>query len=76
MEIAIKAEKKGFSAHIPELHISTQGENLDELVKNMQEAIELYYEEEKNYNKNLLKNGKLYFNMENLKNAIDHKIIA
>jgi hypothetical protein len=42
----------------------------------MQEAIELYYEEEKNYNKNLLKNGKLYFNMENLKNAIDHKIIA
>lgn len=76
MEIAIKAEKKWFSAHIPELHISTQGENLDELVKNMQEAIELYYEEEKNYNKNLLKNGKLYFNMENLKNAIDHKIIA
>jgi hypothetical protein len=42
----------------------------------MQEALELYYDEEKKYNKNLLKSGKLYFNMENLKNAVDYKIIA
>jgi len=76
MEIAIKAEKKWFSAHIPELHISTEGENFDELIKNMQEALELYYEEEKDYNKNLLKTGKLYFNMESLKHAVNHKIIA
>lgn len=42
----------------------------------MQEALELYYEEEKDYNKNLLKTGKLYFNMESLKHAVNHKIIA
>jgi hypothetical protein len=42
----------------------------------MQEALELYYEEEKDYNKNLLKTGKLYFNMENLKNAVNYKITA
>lgn len=76
MEIAIKAETTWFSAYIPELHISTEGENLDELIKNMQEALELYYEEEKDYNKNLLKTGKLYFNMENLKNAVNYKITA
>ncbi len=54
MGIAIKSEKKWFSTHIPELHISTEGETLDEVIKNMQEAIELHYDEEKSYNKILL----------------------
>ena len=76
MEIAITAEKKWFSAHIPELHVSTEGETFDELIKNIQEALELYYEEEKDYNKNILKNWKMYFNMETLKHAVDHKIVA
>lgn len=76
MEIAITVEKKWFSAHVPQLHISSEGETFDELIKNIQEALEIYYEEEKDYNKNLLKNWKMYFNMENLKHAVDHKIIA
>jgi len=49
MEIAIKAEKKWFSAHLPELHISTEWETFNELLNNIQEAIEMHYEEEKNY---------------------------
>ena len=76
MEIAITAEKKWFSAHIPQLHISSEGETFDELLKNIQEALEMYYEEEKDYNKNFLKNWRMYFNMENLKHAVDHKIAA
>lgn len=76
MEIAIMAEKTWFSAHIPQLHISSEGEKFDELLKNIQEALEIYYEEEKDYNKNLLKNWKIYFNMENLKHAVDHSITA
>lgn len=76
MEIAITTEKKWFSAHIPQLQISTEGETFDELLKNIQEALEIYYQEEKDYNKNLLKNGKIYFNMENFKHAVNHKIAA
>jgi len=76
MEIAVKAEKKWFSAHIPELHISTEWETFDELIKNIQEALEIYYEEEKNHNKNLLNSGKFYFNMESLKHAINYKVAA
>lgn len=76
MEIAISAEKKWFSAHIPELCISTQGKTFDELIKNIQEALELYYEEEKDYNTNLLKTGKIYFNMKNFKHAVDYKTTA
>lgn len=76
MEIAITTEKKWFSAHIPQLHISSEGETFDELLKNIQEALEMYYEEEKDYNKNFLKNWKIYFNMENFKHAVNHKIAA
>lgn len=76
MEIAIKAEKKWFSAHIPELYISTEWENFDALIKNLQEALEIYYEEEKTYKKDLLNSGKFYFNMKSLKHAVNTKIAA
>lgn len=76
MEIAVKAEKKWFSAHVPELHISTEWETFDELIKNIQEAIEMYYEEEKQYNKNCLNSWKFYFDMNSLKHAVDYKVAA
>jgi predicted RNase H-like HicB family nuclease len=76
MEIAVKAEKKWFSAHIPELHISTQWDTFDKLVKNIQEALELYYEEEKKYRKDVLNSSKFYFNMENLKHAVNRQIAS
>jgi len=46
------------------------------LIKNIQEALEIYYEEEKNHNKNLLNSGKFYFNMESLKHAVNYKVAA
>ncbi len=41
MKINIIREQKGYSAHIPEYHISTQGETMDELLANIQEALSM-----------------------------------
>lgn len=63
MEIIINTEEIGFSAEIPSLHIHTQWESFDELLKNIQEAVELYYEEEKNNAVMKLSTERFYFNL-------------
>lgn len=42
MKILITPEKKWFSASIDEYNIHTQGDNFDELILNIQDAIHLY----------------------------------
>ncbi len=49
MKIEITKEQHWFSADIANLSLSTQGETFDELINNVYEAIELYYEDEKSY---------------------------
>lgn len=63
MEIVINTEEIGFSAEIPSLHIHTQGRNFDELLKNIQEAVELYYEEEKDNAVINISTERFYFNL-------------
>lgn len=41
MKINIKKEAVGYSAHIPEYFISTQGDTMDELMVNIQEALSM-----------------------------------
>lgn len=47
--IMVQQEERGYSASIEALHIFTQGDTMDELISNVREAIELHYEEEKDY---------------------------
>lgn len=69
MEIVINPEKKGYSAHIPDLQLSTEWENFDELIQNIKEAIELYYDEEKEFQKKKFLTNKFYLNMSHLAHA-------
>jgi predicted RNase H-like HicB family nuclease len=41
MKINITKETIGYSAHIPEYYISTQGDTTDELMINIQEALSM-----------------------------------
>ena len=41
MKIDIKKEILGYSAHIPEYCISTEGDTMDELLFNIQEALSM-----------------------------------
>ena len=44
-QVVIQKDKHGYFAHCPELPgCHTQGDTLDEVVKNIKEAIELYLE--------------------------------
>ena len=42
----IRKEEKFYVALCPELDIASQGENIEEALKNLKEAIELYLEDE------------------------------
>lgn len=46
MKINIIKEKKWFSAHVENTGIFTQWDNFEELIKNLNEAISLYQEED------------------------------
>lgn len=63
MEITITPEEKGFSASIASLHIHTQWDTFDELLYNVREALELYYEEEKQYALETMASSKFYFSL-------------
>ncbi len=68
MEIKIEYDKNyGYTATIKEFWIITEWNNFDELMKNITEAIECYYETEK---KDLLKKAKFYLSFENNANFI------
>jgi len=49
MKICITKEQSGYSAHIAAYKLSTQWESFDELISNIHEAVELYFEEERTY---------------------------
>jgi len=49
MRVVVSKESCGYSAHIPRLSLTTQAEDLDSLLSNLEEAVGLYYEEEKDY---------------------------
>lgn len=49
MKILIRKEQSWYSAHIPDFHISTEWETFDELMTHINEAVSLYFEEEKTY---------------------------
>lgn len=42
----VTKEDKYFVSHCPELDIASQGENVEEALENLKEAIELYLEDE------------------------------
>ncbi len=63
MDIKIEYDKNyWYSATIQELGIITEWNDFDELMKNISEAIDCYYETEK---KDLLKKAKFYLSFEN-----------
>ncbi len=82
MEILITPEDIGYSAAIPTLHIYTQGDTFDELLHNLYEALELYYEEEKEYVLNNLQQSTFYFSLpttyhaNSVQGARSHSVIA
>jgi len=61
MQVAITKEEIGFSAHIMDLHISTQWDSWTELIDNLHEAIELYYDEESSHTHRNYKESDLRF---------------
>ncbi len=63
MKVDITYEKPRYSAHVKKLSISTQAKNRDTLMKNINEAIELHYQEEAEYKKNKALNMKFYLNI-------------
>lgn len=69
MEIVVVSEDFWFSASIPELHIHTQWDTFDELLHNVREALELYYEEEKQYALEHMYSNKFYFSLPKLQHA-------
>ena len=69
MEIVIIPEDVGFSASISSLHIHTQWDTFDELLYNIREAIDVYYEEEKEYSINQLDTNRFYFSLPKIYNA-------
>lgn len=75
MDIVINKEKLSdgspvFIAHCRSLGIASQGKNMDEAMKNVKEAIELYLEEQPGKYKELLSNEPPLFSvMEISKNA-------
>jgi len=42
MGIQITKEQSGYSAYLPEYRIHTQGENFEELIMNLKEAVSMY----------------------------------
>ena len=46
MGIQITKEKSWYSAYLPEYRIHTQGENFEELISNLKEAVSLYFSKE------------------------------
>lgn len=56
MWIQITKEKKGYSAYISEYRIHTQWDTFEDLLQNLQEAVDLYFsKEEKDIPNNLIK---------------------
>lgn len=56
MWIQITKEKTWYSAYIPEYRIHTQWDTFEDLLQNLQEAVDLYFsKEEKDIPNNLIK---------------------
>ena len=75
MDIVINKEKLSdnrvvFVSHCPSLGIASQGKNVDEAMKNIKEAIELYLEEQpEKYNELTSNNLPLFSVIEVIKSA-------
>lgn len=55
MNIQITYSEGWICGSIPKLHIHTQGKTWEEFLANIQEAIDLYRDEESQYQKSLIK---------------------
>ena len=71
MEIKIEYDKKHwYTAIIEELWIVTEWNNFDELLKNISEAIECYYETNEKKLSESLQKAKFYLSFENNANIL------
>ena len=71
MDIKIMVNDNWFTWVVEELGIVTEGDTFDELLINVKEAVECYYDFDDNSNlKNkLMKNSKFYFSLDQLEYA-------
>ena len=59
--IKIESEEEWYVATCLENNIASQGKTIDEAMKNIREAISLYYEDENNFEElNYQQNGEVY----------------
>lgn len=63
MNIKVIKEKIWYSAIINDFWIFTQWDNFEELIKNMKEALELYYEDKQQIKSNVYFNEFSEFNL-------------